>query len=172
VVVVMAVAATRPVLGSGAATDDGLALGAVGLPRGGSRFSSSLRVGSFITEPAAMRSAHCSWENSFTLQPERAAEYATLVLLFVNISVGGTFTHSRAARFDGGRRVQWGLRHMLQDFGWKAELNRGATLIFPELSRGVTGSEGEGRGASSGSDEKETGRTLLVNRHPSSHSWL
>ena len=52
-------------------------------------------LGSFITEPAAMTMRQCLGQqfDSITLQ---ILKYATLGLLFVNISVGGTLTHFAA----------------------------------------------------------------------------
>ena len=54
-------------------------------------------LGSFITEPGAMTiSALLLSRKFFDLQPSPRLRYATLGLLFVNISVGGTFTHFAA----------------------------------------------------------------------------
>jgi hypothetical protein len=79
-------------------------------------------LGSFITEPAAMTiCALLLLERFYKLKPSMKLRYATLGLLFVNISVGGTLTHFAAppvvmvaAKWD------WGFLHMLTDFGWKA----------------------------------------------------
>lgn len=54
-------------------------------------------LGSFITEPAAMTIAALMLAQKFyQLQPSNTLKYATLGLLFVNISVGGTLTHFAA----------------------------------------------------------------------------
>lgn len=54
-------------------------------------------LGSFITEPAAMTIAALMLAQKFyELQPSYTLKYATLGLLFVNISVGGTLTHFAA----------------------------------------------------------------------------
>jgi Na+/H+ antiporter NhaD/arsenite permease-like protein len=54
-------------------------------------------LGSFITEPAAMTIAALMLAQKFyELQPSTIFKYATLGLLFVNISVGGTLTHFAA----------------------------------------------------------------------------
>jgi Na+/H+ antiporter NhaD/arsenite permease-like protein len=54
-------------------------------------------VGSFITEPAAMTiGAMLLAKQFYALRPSARLRYATLGLLFVNISVGGTLTHFAA----------------------------------------------------------------------------
>lgn len=81
-------------------------------------------LGSFITEPAAMTiCALLLLERFYKLKPSMKLRYATLGLLFVNISVGGTLTHFAAppvvmvaAKWD------WGFLHMLTEFGWKAAI--------------------------------------------------
>lgn len=51
-------------------------------------------VGSFITEPAAMTiTAYLLLEKFYILQPSLKFQYATLGLLFVNISIGGALTN-------------------------------------------------------------------------------
>jgi len=51
-------------------------------------------LGSFITEPAAMTiSALLLAAKFYDRRPSHRFAYATLGLLFVNISVGGTLTH-------------------------------------------------------------------------------
>ena len=79
-------------------------------------------LGSFITEPAAMTiCALLLVERFYKLQPSMRLRYATLGLLFVNISVGGTLSHFAAppvvmvaAKWD------WGFGYMFAHFGWKA----------------------------------------------------
>ena len=81
-------------------------------------------LGSLITEPAAMTiSALLLGEKFYDLGPSNKFKYATLGLLFVNISVGGTLTHFAAPPVlmvvgPWG----WDLMHMLTSFGWKAVL--------------------------------------------------
>jgi hypothetical protein len=54
-------------------------------------------LGSFITEPAAMTLAASLLAKKFyVLQPSKKLSYATLGLLFVNISIGGTLSHFAA----------------------------------------------------------------------------
>ena len=54
-------------------------------------------LGSFITEPAAMTIAALLLAKQFyDLKPSNRLKYATIGLLFVNISIGGTLTHFAA----------------------------------------------------------------------------
>lgn len=79
-------------------------------------------LGSFITEPAAMTiSALLLLENFYRFNPSYRLRYATLGLLFVNVSVGGTLTHFAAPPvLMVAGKWGWGLSHMLGHFGWKA----------------------------------------------------
>ncbi len=79
-------------------------------------------LGSFITEPAAMTiSAMLLAEKFYELKPSRKFKYATIALLFVNISVGGTLTHFAAPPvLMVAAPWGWGLPFMFTTFGWKA----------------------------------------------------
>lgn len=78
-------------------------------------------LGSFITEPAAMTiSAMLLAEKFYELNPSRKLKYATIALLFVNISVGGTLTHFAAPPVLMVAVWKWDLLFMLTNFGWKA----------------------------------------------------
>ena len=81
-------------------------------------------LGSFITEPAAMTiCALLLVERFYKLQPSMNLRYATLGLLFVNISVGGTLTHFAAPPVVMvAGKWNWGTDYMLTGFGWKAIL--------------------------------------------------
>jgi hypothetical protein len=81
-------------------------------------------LGSFITEPAAMTiSALLLSRKFYQLQPSAKFKYATLGLLFVNISVGGTLTHFAAPPvLMVAAPWQWDTLHMIIHFGWKAVL--------------------------------------------------
>ncbi|MFT5089043.1 MAG: hypothetical protein ACI906_003464 [Candidatus Latescibacterota bacterium] len=81
-------------------------------------------LGSFITEPAAMTiSALLLGEKFYELGPSDKFKYATLGLLFVNISVGGTMTHFAAPPvLMVAGPWNWDLMHMLTNFGWKAAI--------------------------------------------------
>jgi hypothetical protein len=126
VVVIMTLAATRPILRLSEAIIRKIA----GL-LGGSLTAQWLTVltigpllGSFITEPAAMTiSALVLARIFYKLKPSQRFKYATLGLLFVNISVGGTLTHFAAPPvLMVASPWEWSTAHMLTHFGWKAEI--------------------------------------------------
>ena len=126
VVVIMTLAATRPILRLSEAIMRKIA----GL-LGGSLTARWLTVltigpllGSFITEPAAMTiSALVLARIFYELEPSNKFKYATLGLLFVNISVGGTMTHFAAPPvLMVASPWKWTTAHMLTHFGWKAEI--------------------------------------------------
>jgi len=99
VIVIMALAATRPVM---RLAEQSLRLVAsLGGGRPVAWWFSILTVapllGSLITEPAAMTiSALLLSKQFYDLKPSTKLMYATLGLLFVNISIGGTLTHFAA----------------------------------------------------------------------------
>jgi hypothetical protein len=79
-------------------------------------------LGSFITEPAAMTiCALLLARYFFPRAPSERLKYATLGLLFVNVSIGGTLTHFAAPPvLMVARPWNWDLAFMLQHFGWRA----------------------------------------------------
>ncbi len=79
-------------------------------------------LGSFITEPAAMTiGALLLARQFFDLNPSPTLRYATLGLLFVNVSIGGTLTHFAAPPVLMVARVwNWDTPFMLGHFGWRA----------------------------------------------------
>ncbi len=79
-------------------------------------------LGSFITEPAAMTiSALILAKEFYARRPSNRFAYATLGLLFVNISVGGTLTHFAAPPvLMVAGKWNWSLGFMFINFGWKA----------------------------------------------------
>jgi hypothetical protein len=81
-------------------------------------------LGSFITEPAAMTiSALVLARILYEFEPSQRFKYATMGLLFVNISVGGTLTHFAAPPvLMVASPWEWTTLHMLTNFGWKAIL--------------------------------------------------
>ncbi len=126
VVVIMTLAATRPILKLMETVMQGVA-GYLG----GSLTALWLTIltlgpilGSFITEPAAMTvSALLLSKKFYELNPSSSLKYATLGLLFVNVSVGGTLTHFAAPPvLMVAEPWGWGTGHMLVHFGWKAVL--------------------------------------------------
>jgi hypothetical protein len=126
VVVIMTLAATRPIL----------KLSEVSMAQIATRFGGTLTawwvtiltvgplLGSLITEPAAMTICALLLARKFyELDPSPALKYATLGLLFVNVSVGGTLAHFAAPPIlMVADRWDWGASHMLLHFGWKAVL--------------------------------------------------
>jgi Putative Na+/H+ antiporter len=124
VVVIMCIAATRPVLRF---AEQGLRLFAsLGKGRPAAWWLAILTIGpllgSFITEPAAMTICALLLARQFyDLNPSVKFRYATLGLLFVNISVGGTLTHFAAPPvLMVAAKWNWDTPFMLTHFGWKA----------------------------------------------------
>ena len=124
VVVVMTIASTRPVLRF--AEQAMRLVASIGGRTPAAWWFSILTIGpllgSLITEPAAMTiSALLLARQFYDLKPGRNFQYATLGLLFVNVSVGGTLTHFAAPPvLMVATRWNWGTMHMLTHFGWKA----------------------------------------------------
>jgi len=81
-------------------------------------------MGSFITEPAAMTiCAYLLASKFYDLGPSEKFQFATIGLLFVNISVGGTLTHFAAPPvLMVAGPWDWGMGFMIVNFGWKAAL--------------------------------------------------
>ncbi len=124
---VMVIAATRPILQAATGLLQWLARG---VPLGGSLGYYLVvmvlvpLLGSFITEPAAMTLAALILGNRFFARDlSTRLKYATLGVLFVNISVGGTLT-SFAAPPVLMVAAQWGwdTPFMASTFGWKAAI--------------------------------------------------
>jgi len=124
VVVIMTLAATRPILKFVESI-----MTSISEMLGGSLAAFWITVltfgpilGSFITEPAAMTiSALLLSQKIYQLEPGQGFKYATLGLLFVNISVGGTLTHFAAPPvLMVAEPWGWGTGFMITHFGWKA----------------------------------------------------
>jgi hypothetical protein len=138
VVVIMTLAATRPIL----RLSDRIIRNIANLMGGSltARWMTTLTIGpllgSFITEPAAMTiSALVLSKNLYDLEPSGKLKYATLGLLFVNISVGGTLTHFAAPPvLMVADPWKWTTLDMLTQFGWKAVvgilLSNGLYLMY------------------------------------------
>lgn len=124
VIVIMSLASTRPIvlLAEGALRK----LAGVGKGTPGAWWIVILTVapllGSFITEPGAMTIAALLLARQFyDLKPSARLRYATLGLLFVNISIGGTLTHFAAPPvLMVARTWEWDTPFMLGHFGWRA----------------------------------------------------
>ncbi|MCP5534128.1 MAG: putative Na+/H+ antiporter [Akkermansiaceae bacterium] len=124
VVVIMAIAASRPVLRFAEAVMAKAA--AFGKSTPSAWWFSVLVIapvlGSFITEPAAMTiGALLLAKKFYRYNPSPKLAYGTLGLLFVNISVGGTLTHFAAPPvLMVAGKWGWDTPFMIEHFGWKA----------------------------------------------------
>jgi hypothetical protein len=127
VFVIMVIAASRPVMQLAGDSVHALARVLPAAPATAGYFVSLSLVpllGSLITEPAAMTLAALMLrERVFSAGVSNRLKYATLGVLFVNVSVGGTLTHFAAppvlmvaAKWD------WTTSFMLSMFGAKAAL--------------------------------------------------
>jgi hypothetical protein len=124
VVIIMALASTRPVIRL--AENCLKAVASLGGGRPVAWWFSILTIapllGSFITEPAAMTIAALLLAKQFyDLKPSLRLRYATLGLLFVNISIGGTLTHFAAPPvLMVAASWGWDMKYMFTHFGWHA----------------------------------------------------
>ena len=135
VVIIMAIASSRPVIQFAESAMRGVA--SIGKESPAAWWLSILIVapvlGSFITEPAAMTiAALLLGQQFYLLDPTPTFKYATLGLLFVNISVGGTLTHFAAPPvLMVADAWHWDLPYMFTHFGWRAVLGVViATVIY------------------------------------------
>lgn len=122
---IMVVAATRPVVRIAEVLITQVAR-LLPMPAGAAFYVAALSfgtlLGSFITEPAAMTLLALLLKKRYFdrgISPKFA--YATLGLLFVNVSIGGTLTHFAAPPvLMVAAKWNWDLAFMLQHFGWRA----------------------------------------------------
>ena len=127
VFVIMVIAASRPVMQLAA---DAVRIAARALPAapGTAGYFLSLSLvpllGSLVTEPAAMTLAALMLrERIFAANVSNRLKYATLGVLFVNVSVGGTLTHFAAPPvLMVAAKWGWTTSYMLSVFGAKAAL--------------------------------------------------
>ena len=126
VVVIMAIASTRPILQLAERGMRRVADLAGGGPAAWWAAILTLGpiLGSLITEPAAMTiSALLLARQFYVRRPGARFAYATLGLLFVNVSVGGVLTHFAAPPvLMVAGPWQWTTPFMLKEFGWIAVL--------------------------------------------------
>jgi predicted cation transporter len=82
-------------------------------------------LGSFITEPAAMTvTAIILLKNFYSKDMSLKFKYATIGLLFVNVSIGGTLSHFAAPPvLMVASKWGWGMGHMFSQFGYKAAIS-------------------------------------------------
>ncbi len=127
VFVVMVIAASKPILDLASSLAQAVARL---LPLAGAQafFFVALSLipllGSFITEPAAMTLAALILREHIFGQPiSTRLKYATLGVLFVNISIGGVLTpYAAPPVLMVAGKWNWDLAHMFQHFGWKSAL--------------------------------------------------
>jgi hypothetical protein len=126
IVVIMTLAATRPILQFAES-----AIGKISGLLGGTLSAQWLTImtigpllGSFITEPAAMTlCALLLGRSLYELEPSDGFKYATVGLLFVNVSIGGTLTNFAAPPvLMVAGPWGWSSGHMLAHYGWKSVL--------------------------------------------------
>ncbi len=126
VVVIMALASTRPIIVFAESALRRVAN--LGRCTPGAWWLSILTIGpvlgSFITEPAAMTICALLLARQFYDQhPSARLKYATLGLLFVNVSIGGTLTHFAAPPIlMVARTWNWDTPYLLSHFGWRSIL--------------------------------------------------
>lgn len=127
VFVIMAMAGTRPVI----KLAEKMIIMASKLLPFGEKFSFYVAalvlgpiLGSFITEPAAMTvTALILQKNFYSKDMSMKFKYATLGLLFVNVSIGGTLSHFAAPPvLMVAGKWGWGMSHMIGSFGYKAAI--------------------------------------------------
>jgi hypothetical protein len=137
---VMVIAGSRPILRLAARLTHGVAA-MLPLPRGMAFYFSALAfvplLGSFITEPAAMTLAALMLRDRYYARGiSKRLMYATLGVLFVNVSIGGTLTpYAAPPVLMVAAQWGWDLPFMLATFGWKVALAvsinaLAATLLF------------------------------------------
>jgi hypothetical protein len=135
VVVIMALASTRPIveLAEGAVRR----VASIGAGTPAAWWIAILTIGpllgSFVTEPGAMTiSALLLARQFYDLQPKPALKYATLGLLFVNVSIGGTLTHFAAPPIlMVARPWAWDTPFIFSSFGWRAAVAIAvSTLVY------------------------------------------
>lgn len=163
VFVIMVIAASRPILEFCAAAVRGLA-GLLPMARQIAVFFLCLTLipllGSFITEPAAMTLAALMLRDRYFSQDiSPRLKYATLGVLFVNVSIGGTMTSFGAPPvLMVAGTWGWDTAFMMKTFGWKAVL---AVLVNATLLTAVFRKELADSGES-GNTEEKLGVPVLV----------
>lgn len=134
VFVIMVIAASRPILAL-AGHSVRAAARTLPLPDSVSTFFVILflvpLLGSFITEPAAMTLGALLLRDRYFARPVSSRlKYATLAVLFVNISIGGTLTPFAAPPvLMVAGKWGWDLAFMASTFGWKAAIAVGINAL-------------------------------------------
>lgn len=150
---IMVIAGTRPILQL-AGTIVRMLAHTMPVPKGMALYFITLSfvplLGSFITEPAAMTLAALMLRDTlFSRNVSIRLKYATLGVLFVNISIGGTLTPFAAPPvLMVAAKWNWDIWFMLANFGWKAAcavlVNASlATFVFRKELSSLTGGNAE-----------------------------
>lgn len=111
-------------------------------------------LGSFITEPAAMTLAALMLRDTlFSREVSTKLKYATLGVLFVNISIGGTLTPFAAPPvLMVAAKWNWDIWFMIANFGWKAAVavlfNAGSVMLLFRHELGHMADQPQDQGAS------------------------
>ncbi|WP_050030141.1 putative Na+/H+ antiporter [Verrucomicrobium sp. BvORR034] len=154
VIVIMAIAASRPVVKFAEAC-----IGRVAALRQSTPAAWWLAIltvaplmGSLITEPAAMTlAALLLSQRLYSLAPSRKLAYGTLGLLFVNISVGGTLTHFAAPPIlMVAAPWKWDTAIVFGNIGWKMVVailinNAAYFLVFRKELRSLASASARAR---------------------------
>jgi putative Na+/H+ antiporter len=126
VVVIMALSSTRPIITFAEAMLRTVARAGGATPAAWwiTILTIGPTLGSLITEPAAMTICALVLARQFyDLEPSTRLKYATLGLLFVNVSIGGTLTHFAAPPvLMVARPWGWDTAFMLTHFGYRAAI--------------------------------------------------
>jgi hypothetical protein len=143
---IMVIAGSRPVLQVASASVQAM-VKAVPLPKAMAFYFIALAIvpllGSFITEPAAMTLAALLMRDTIFGKVSSRLRYATLGVLFVNISIGGTLTHFAAPPvLMVAAMWNFDFHYMITHIGWKAAIavfiNATAiTVLFAKELKGL-----------------------------------
>lgn len=143
---IMVIAGSRPVLQVASASVQGL-VKAVPLQKTVAFYFIALAIvpllGSFITEPAAMTLAALLMRDTIFGKVSSRLRYATLGVLFVNISIGGTLTHFAAPPvLMVAAKWNFDFTYMITHIGWKAAIAvfinaTAVTLLFSKELKGL-----------------------------------
>lgn len=127
VFVIMVIAGTRPILDLAASSVQRIAF-FLPINKGTAIYFLLLAfvplLGSFITEPAAMTLAALMLRDTlFSKEISTKLKYATVGVLFVNVSIGGTLTPFAAPPvLMVAAKWNWDIWFMMTNFGWKAAM--------------------------------------------------
>ena len=173
VFVIMAMAATRPIIQASSDAINGISKL---LPLGENRsfFIVTLilgpLLGSFITEPAAMTVTALILKRRFYDRGmSKKFMYATIGVLFVNVSIGGTLSHFAAPPVVMvAQPWDFGMGYMIAAFGWKSAIavvinTVGLAMLFAKELKGYD--EGEGSAEKDEGDGMDRAPIWLIAIH-------